>query len=55
MRVQMSLLVRYGAGPAAQVLGEVRRRVTAALTAQVGVAPGGIDLTVVDLWPEEDR
>jgi hypothetical protein len=55
VRVQMSLLVRYGAGPPAQVLGEVRRRVTAALTAQVGLAPGGIDLEVVDLWPEEDR
>jgi hypothetical protein len=55
VRVQMSLVVRYGAGPAKQMLHEVRRRVAAALTAQVGLAAGGIDLAVVDLWPEEDR
>jgi hypothetical protein len=55
VQVQMSLLVRYGAGPAEQILREVRRRVTAALTAQVGLAAGSIDLAVVDLWPEDDR
>jgi hypothetical protein len=55
VRVQMSLIVRYGAGPAEHILGEVRRRVSAALTAQVGLEAGGIDLSMVDLWPEEDR
>jgi hypothetical protein len=55
VQVRMSLSVRYGTGPAEQVLPDVRRRVSAALAGQVGLSADSIDLEVVDLWPEEGR
>lgn len=53
VHVFMSLSLRYRAGPAEHLLGEIRRRVAAALAGQVGLLAHTIDLAVVDLWPQE--
>lgn len=53
VRIRMSLSLRYGSGPAEPMLAQVRRRVVAALSGQVGLHADRVDLELVDVWPEE--
>ncbi len=49
--IRMTLSLRYGTGPAEPLLAEVRRRVSTALSGQVGLRAHTIDLELVDIWP----
>jgi hypothetical protein len=51
VRVEMSLALRYGTGPAAAVVDQVRRRVIAAAQASIGLHVTAVDLHLEDLWP----
>jgi uncharacterized alkaline shock family protein YloU len=53
LQIAMTVALRYGTGPALDVLDTVRARIAAALKGQVGVRAGAVDLDVVDLWPDE--
>ncbi|WP_028935111.1 Asp23/Gls24 family envelope stress response protein [Pseudonocardia spinosispora] len=50
--IDMSLSVRYG-NTVEVLVAEVRDRVTAAMSANIGLRVGDIDIDVVDLWDEE--
>lgn len=50
VRVRMTLALRFGTGPAGRVFEQVRARVGAAVTGQVGFTVSGIDLELVDVW-----
>ena len=51
VRVRISLTLRYGAGPAATLLDQVRRQVHAAARASVGLDIVAVDLDIEDVWP----
>lgn len=53
--IRMTLSLRFGTGPAQPLLAEVRRRVSTALSGQVGLQAHTIDLELVDIWPWEPR
>lgn len=53
LRIEMTVSLRYGTGPAQDVLDTVRARIGSALRGQVGARAGAVDLDVVDLWPDE--
>ncbi|ODU27991.1 MAG: hypothetical protein ABT15_07210 [Pseudonocardia sp. SCN 73-27] len=53
LRIEMTLSLRYGAGPANELVETVRARIGSALHGQVGVRAGAVDLEIVDVWPEE--
>ena len=52
LRIEMTVSLRYGTGPAQDLLDIVRARIGSALQGQVGVRAGAVDLHVVDLWPD---
>jgi hypothetical protein len=49
--VELSLALRYGVGPAEQILAEVRARVAAAAAVVVGIRVDTCDLRLEDLYP----
>jgi hypothetical protein len=49
--VELSLALRYGVGPAEQILAEVRARVAAAAVVVVGIRVDRCDLRLEDLYP----
>ncbi len=51
VRIRMTLALRYRS--AAELLAEVRRRVTAAMSGQIGLDTAAVDLELVDVWDEE--
>jgi len=55
VRIRMSLSLRYGSGPVEPLVAEVRRRVSTALSGQVGLTAHTVDLELVDIWPYERR
>lgn len=55
VRIRMSLSLRYRSGPVQALVAEVRRRVSAALSGQVGLNALTVDLELVDIWPDERR
>lgn len=50
VRVRMSLSLRYGSGPAGELFAQVRTRIAAALSGQVGLTAVAVDLELVDVW-----
>jgi len=54
VRVEMSLSVRVDGPPIAEVVAEVRRRLVAALSGQVGLVATVVDVVVADVWSQED-
>lgn len=55
VRIRMSLSLRYRSGPVEPLVAEVRRRVSAALSGQVGLNALIVDIDLVDIWPDERR
>lgn len=53
VRVDLSLSLRFGPGTSTATVEVVRRRVTAAASAQVGLDVDGVDIEVEDLWDPE--
>ena len=52
LRIEMTVAMRYGAGPVEAVVDTVRARIGSALRGQVGVRATVVDVDVVDVWPE---
>jgi len=53
LRIEMTVALRYGAGPVEAVVDTVRARIGSALRGQVGVRAAVVDVHVSDVWPWE--
>ena len=53
LRIEMTVALRYGAGPVEAVVDTVRARIGSALRGQVGVRAAVVDVHVSDVWPGE--
>lgn len=50
--VLLTLALRYGTGPVQDMVAEVRSRVSAALSGQIGVRASAVDLVLEDVWED---
>jgi uncharacterized alkaline shock family protein YloU len=50
--VLLALSLRYGVGPAEDLIAAVRARISAALSGQIGVRASAVDLVLEDVWED---